>query len=99
MRLIVIATLLLLSGCVSSVCPEQLDLTEENRLTPDRYPEATGQKKVFDKSISVAGEVSALKIYEAQNGTYYVQMEPIHFAATRVYGPFASDWESDIACG
>ena len=75
------------------------DTTEENRLTPDRYSEATGQKKVFDKSISVAGEVSALKIYEARNGsTYWVQMEPIHFAASRIYGPFEGDWEADIAC-
>lgn len=95
--LLILAPLLIIAGCTMDVCPEQLNLTDDNRLITSDYGEIRSLPKVFDNSISTGGEVHELKVYSAA-GQYYVEFQPVHFSTTRIYGPFNGSWEGDLEC-
>ncbi len=87
---------LLLAGCVSNICPQQLNLT--NPIPYNMQPSMMGMTKVYDQSISVKGEVYLLQVWSEGNGTYYVRYEPENFGGRTLYGPFIGNATTDIQC-
>jgi hypothetical protein len=96
MKAAILLGAILLTGCAMNLCPENLNLTQENHIPYNNLPGNLGVK-AFDKSISHAGEVHRLAIYESTQG-YYVRFEPLHFSAPRLYGPFNTSWREDLEC-
>lgn len=97
MKYIYALILLLLAGCTSSLCVENLDLGAETLTDYNNPPSLDGYTKVIDRSVSVGGEIHDLIIYQASED-YYVEYQPRSQFRTTIYGPFNGTAQEDLAC-
>ena len=94
MRLFLIVLLALLSGCVTSVCVDNLNISEEN-LIP--YPDRPAlSSPTFDRTISYHAEPYVLKAFE-QGDEYYVEFYPVR-GQSRLHGPFQGNFSERVQC-
>lgn len=97
MRLTLILALLVLSGCATSVCVDNLNITEQEFIQfPDR-PNLARSSVVFDKTISYGAEPHVLRGHQINQTTYYVAFYPTR-AQSRLYGPYQGNFSDVIRC-
>lgn len=89
--------LLAFASCITSVCVENIEFSEDNFIAyPDR-PDFTRSVVSFDRTISHHAEPHVLKAFQITNDSYYVEFYPVR-AQSRLYGPFNGTFSEDVQC-
>ncbi len=97
MRILLLLLLLMISGCATSVCVDNLNITEQDFIQfPDR-PSLARSSIVFDRTISYEAEPHVLRGHQLNTTTYYVAFYPTR-AQSRLYGPYQGNFSDIIRC-
>ncbi len=89
--------LVVLAGCATSVCVEQLNLSEEDVIHFTQRPDLPRSSIVFDRTISYQAEPHVLRGHQYNASTYFVAFYPTR-AQSRLYGPYTGNFTDRIQC-
>jgi len=97
MRFILVFALLALSGCATSVCVDNLNISDEQFIPFVERPQLQRSAVIFDRTISHNQEPFVLKAYQLSNEIYYLEFYPAR-AQSRMYGPFNGSFSEHVQC-